>query len=292
MPVVPLHDFQSASRNVLAFLRERFGFDLWMVTRTEGDDWIVLQSEDHGYGVKPGTVFRWADSFCSRMVNGDGPRIAPHSNAIASYAGAPMAKTLSIGAYIGMPLTDSNGALFGTLCAIDPKRQPDALKSEEALIELLAGLLSVVLQSELRIANESRRIERLEAAAHRDALTQLYNRRAWDLFLDREEERCIRYGHPAVVVAIDLDGLKGINDLDGHAAGDILLQRTADALRGAARDSDVVARLGGDEFGIIAVECDAAGGNALVQRTRDALRVAGIDASIGVALRTPSSGPK
>ena len=71
------NDFEAAGQRVLAFLHQRFGFGLWMVTRTEGEDWIVLQSEDHGYGVKPGTVFRWADSFCSEMVKGNGPRIAP-----------------------------------------------------------------------------------------------------------------------------------------------------------------------------------------------------------------------
>lgn len=58
-------NFESASAAVLGFLRQRLGFGLWMVTRTEGDDWIVLQSEDHGYNVKAGKVFKWADSFCS-----------------------------------------------------------------------------------------------------------------------------------------------------------------------------------------------------------------------------------
>ena len=73
-------DFESAGRAVLAFLHKRLGFDLWMVTRTEGDNWIVLQSEDHGYGVDTGTVFRWADSFCSGMVNGHGLSIPPPSD--------------------------------------------------------------------------------------------------------------------------------------------------------------------------------------------------------------------
>ncbi len=58
-------DFASASRAVLSYLHRKLGFKLWMVTRTEGEDWIVLDAEDHGYGVEAGTVFRWADSFCS-----------------------------------------------------------------------------------------------------------------------------------------------------------------------------------------------------------------------------------
>lgn len=66
------HDFETAVRAVLAFLHHRLGFGLWMVTRTEGEDWIVLQTEGHAYDVNPGQVFCWTDSFCSRMVKGMG----------------------------------------------------------------------------------------------------------------------------------------------------------------------------------------------------------------------------
>ena len=149
---LPLHDFEAAGRAVLSFLHKRFGFSLWMVTRTEGDDWIVLQSEDHGYGVGPGTVFRWADSFCSEMVKGNGPRVAPDSDMVSAYVAAPIGQQVSIKAYIGVPLTKSDGTLFGTLCAIDPVRQPDGLADEQELVELLAALLSKVLNAELRSA--------------------------------------------------------------------------------------------------------------------------------------------
>lgn len=75
-------NFEEAGQAVLKFLYQKFGFNLWMITRTEGDDWIVLQSEDNGYNVQPGQVFRWADSFCSQMVQGKAPRIAPRSEDI------------------------------------------------------------------------------------------------------------------------------------------------------------------------------------------------------------------
>ena len=73
----PFTDFETATRAALSLLHQRLGFDLWMMTRTDGNDWIVLQVEDHGYKVSEGSVFRWADSFCSQMVIGRGPRIAP-----------------------------------------------------------------------------------------------------------------------------------------------------------------------------------------------------------------------
>ena len=62
--------FESATEEVLSFLSSRLNFGLWMVTRTESDDWIVLDARDSIYGVKPGDVFRWTDSFCSRLVEG------------------------------------------------------------------------------------------------------------------------------------------------------------------------------------------------------------------------------
>ncbi len=285
-----LHDFQTAGQAVLGFLHRRLGFDLWMVTRTEGDDWIVLQNEDHGYGVEPGAVFRWADSFCSEMIKGNGPRIAPSSEAVPAYAAAPIGRQIRIRAYVGLPLSRSDGSLFGTLCAIDPACQPESILEEQELLELLGAMLSTILQTELSAADEARRSEKLQAEALADELTRLYNRRGWDRLLASEEERCRRYGHPAAVLMIDLDELKHVNDVHGHAAGDALIVRTGSALRNAARSLDVVARLGGDEFGILSAECDRAGGEALLKRVRAALSEANVKASVGLAMRDPSVG--
>lgn len=287
-PIPP--DFEQAGRAVLEFLHRRFGFQLWMVTRVEGDDWIVLQSNDHGYGVRPGRVFRWADSFCYRMASGDGPRIAPDTTAVPAYAAAPIGREIRIGAYIGVPLTNTDGSLFGTLCGIDPRRQPGEIVKERELIELLASMLSSIVHSELRAAEESRRRERLEVEALLDPLTRLANRRAWDQLMIREEDRCRRYGHPAAIFVLDLDDLKEVNDAHGHAAGDALLERAAEALREAVRDSDLVARLGGDEFGIIAIECDLRGAKQLLTRIRDALDRRTVRASVGISLRDPTLG--
>lgn len=285
-------DFEACARAVLAFLHRRLGFGLWMVTRTEGDDWIVLQSEDHGYGVEPGMVFRWADSFCSHMVKGNGPRIAPSSAQVPEYAAAPIGQAVPIQAYVGVPLRHADGSLFGTLCAIDPQPQPAAIVEELPLVELLASLLSTTLQMELRVAAEARRAERFEAEALTDAMTRLYNRGAWEQLLAAEEERCRRYGDSVVVVMVDLDELKQVNDSRGHAAGDALIVRSAAALRRAVRESDIVARLGGDEFGVIGVGCGRAGGEALSRRIEAELAAAGIRASLGFALRDAAEGIK
>ena len=208
--------FDTASRDVLHYLHDRLGFGLWMVTRTKGLDWVVLQAEDHGYGVEDGDVFQWADSFCSRMVRGEGPRIAPRSAEVPAYAEAPIGSQVPIGAYIGVPLNRTDGELFGTLCAIDPDPKPDEIVDELNNIELMARLLETILESECKANDEARRAERAEAQAMSDHLTGLYNRRGWDLLLASEEKRCRQFAHPATILSIDLDELKPINDTQGH----------------------------------------------------------------------------
>ena len=284
------NDFEKTASEVLSFLHRRLGFDLWMVTRTEGNDWIVLQSEDHGYGVKAGQVFRWVDSFCSEMVKGHGPRFAPSSKMVPAYAAAPIGQQIPIGAYIGVPLLLDDGSLFGTLCAIDPEPQPQSIVEEQDMVELMGSLLIRVLQMELKSDELVRRAERFEAQALTDAMTGLYNRAGWNQLMTKEEKRCRRHGSSCAVIMVDLDELKQVNDTQGHTAGDDLIVRTAKAMHQAARAEDVVARLGGDEFGIIGVNCDRAGGEALRLRVLMIFDQEGIKASVGLAIRDPSSG--
>lgn len=283
-------DFQTAARVVLSFLQERLGFGLWMVTRTSGEDWIVLASEDRRYGVVDGDVFRWSDSFCSRMVQGFGPRIAPNSDNVPAYAAAPIGRQVEIKAYVGVPIAAADGAVFGTLCAIDPEPKPEAIVKEQQLVELLAGLLGNILSREREKDAERRSAERARVEARKDALTGLFNRRGWDEMLELEEARCRRYGDPAAIIVVDLDHLKRINDDKGHATGDELLVRAARTLEALSRQSDLVARMGGDEFGLLAVRCNAQDAAALAKRVEAALAAIGIEASVGFATRHPSRG--
>jgi diguanylate cyclase (GGDEF)-like protein len=82
-------------------------------------------------------------------------------------------------------------------------------------------------------------------------------------------------------VVFDLDGLKGVNDTQGHAAGDEALQRVADTLRATIRHGDNAFRIGGDEFAVILAEAVANEATAAAQRIADALPVS---ASFGVAV--------
>ena len=108
------------------------------------------------------------------------------------------------------------------------------------------------------------RTERLEQAetfyqtlAEHDALTGLYNERAFRDRYSRAIERCSRTGQPLSLLLIDVDHLKRINDKYGHRTGNKALIHVANALRGAKRATDSAARWGGDEFAILLEGADA-----------------------------------
>ena len=92
---------------------------------------------------------------------------------------------------------------------------------------------------------------RLAMLAATDGLTGLGNRTYFKTRLAEEIAAGERGGRMVGVMILNLDNFKDVNDTIGHDAGDVVLQRTADILKGCARDGDTVARLGGDEFGVI-----------------------------------------
>ncbi|MFA5631578.1 MAG: sensor domain-containing diguanylate cyclase [Porticoccaceae bacterium] len=288
--LLPFENFAAATEAALSYLQEHTGFALWMMTRTDGEDWTVLQSRDRRYGVTPGTVFRWADTFCARMVAGAGPRVAPDALQVPVYMDAGMVAEVPIGAYIGVPIFNEDGTLFGTLCAVDPERQDDRVSDNLPLIELIAGLLASLLAVEQRASRMARLYEQVQEVANTDVLTGIFNRRGWQDSLAREEARAQRYGSPCSVFVIDLDELKFINDTQGHDQGDELLRRAALCLRAAVRSGDFVARIGGDEFAVLAVECNKSQAAVVAENIRRELRDADISASLGYATRDPLQG--
>ncbi len=141
-----------------------------------------------------------------------------------------------------------------------------------------------------RVAQDrQQRVEAREARVRqqglRDSMTALLNRRGWDAEVQAGEKRCRAEMLEACVVVIDLDGLKRVNDTEGHQAGDAYIHRAAHALRKAARRGDALARVGGDEFAYLAVGCDEPMARAVVVRFQEALRLGKVSASVGYAMR-------
>ncbi len=94
-------------------------------------------------------------------------------------------------------------------------------------------------------------IGKLETMSNTDALTGLYNRRYFEIELDKEYQRASRSASPFAVVCIDLDNLKELNDTDGHITGDRVLRSIGEITRKNCRLYDVPARHGGDEYTVL-----------------------------------------
>lgn len=122
------------------------------------------------------------------------------------------------------------------------------------------------LTRELQVANEN-----LEKLSIIDPLTELLNRRGLQQVLSREVARMDQSGVGALVLLIDVDDFKRINDTLGHAAGDVALKEVARKIRSCVRGSDSVARIGGDEFMAILPKADPYEAVRIAERIRSSI---------------------
>lgn len=127
--------------------------------------------------------------------------------------------------------------------------RPVSLSEAEALVHEIERLQAQVETLESTISE-------LDRLAYRDPLVDLANRRSFLADLEHLIARVERYGGPASMMFVDVDGLKQINDTFGHGAGDEALVQVAKMLVATVRRSDCVARLGGDEFAILLERAD------------------------------------
>ena len=104
-----------------------------------------------------------------------------------------------------------------------------------------------------------------------DALTQVPNRRYFDTQLQREIKRLSRSGQGLVLLILDIDDFKKLNDRYGHAAGDEFLQQVARILREMVRETDLLARFGGEEFVVVATGTTLEGAVVLAEKIRTAI---------------------
>ena len=93
-----------------------------------------------------------------------------------------------------------------------------------------------------------------------------FNRRGFIEALERELARARRYNLRFVLAYVDVRNLKGVNDTEGHLAGDELLKDAAHLLKDSARADDVVGRIGGDEMGLLLVEQGSEGADVVINR--------------------------
>ncbi len=119
----------------------------------------------------------------------------------------------------------------------------------------------------------------------RDPLTGLVNRRQFEATLDREMDRVARSGESAMLLLIDIDHFKRINDTYGHAAGDEVIRAVGRALQESVRPMDTVARIGGEEFASVLPNCGPAFGQTVTERVRQAIERLTIPVGAGLQVQ-------
>ena len=184
---------------------------------------------------------------------------------------------------------------------------PTATADLRNLVDAFAGMSSTLISSKQALASSNAQLEQkvaertaelqqanegLQSLARHDALTSLSNRRAANERLTLEFVRMKRSQITYCVMMIDIDSFKRINDTFGHADGDLVLQRVAQAINASVRESDFVARYGGEEFLVILPATGIAGSVVVAERCRNAVaaaqdaKVGQVTVSIGLAEAT------
>ena len=175
-------------------------------------------------------------SFCGHAILGGEVFIIPNASEDERFADNPLVLgEPNIRFYAGCPLA-VNGHRLGTLCIID--QAPRSFDNDD--IEALQDLAAMV----------ERELEAVQLATQ-DELTKLSNRRGFLLLSKHSLTLSVREQFPVVLIFMDLDQFKPINDKFGHAEGDNALVAFANLLKSTFRVSDLFARLGGDEFAVL-----------------------------------------
>jgi len=196
-------------------------------------------------------------AFCSHTIEHHETMIVPDATKDIRFSHNPLVTGApDIRFYIGVPLRSPDGYNIGTLCAIDTKPR-DVTDDQVNILQDLARL--VVDELELR------------KLATTDCLTGAMTRRAFETEMNKEFDRAKRHHKDMSLVLFDLDHFKEVNDLYGHAAGDLKLQNIISICKEEVRPIDAVGRLGGEEFAILLPETGLEGAQTTAERVRESI---------------------
>ncbi len=180
----------------------------------------------------------------------------------------------------------------GDTLAAEARRQLLVLVGAIGVLSLLLGLVIVLAIKGVALASRLLQerellVEELRNAAQTDHLTGLHNRRGFDgmtrILLEDGSMQAVS------VVIFDLDRFKQVNDIYGHQAGDVVLQRIGEIARSRFRSDDLLARHGGEEFLALLPECHLEAAAEVAERVRQAIESTEFELDDGTVLRVTAS---
>lgn len=169
--------------------------------------------------------------------------------------------------------------------------------SDDTLFHTWISLIGNTLENaRIRAKNEAL-VEKLNTLYNQDFLTKLYNRRGFEHFSEEEFKRAEANHVSSMILGIDMDCLKYINDVHGHSHGDLALQTIADAMQAACSGEEICARIGGDEFAVFGYGYTAKDADEFIARFQKYLSDYNasselpyvVNASLGYAISDPDS---
>ena len=226
-------NFNELASDVLDLAKEILPDQLIYLSSVSDTQQVILKlsNEDTSILVTEGMVLNLNETLCKRIdFEEKQPLVYEDTRKESSLTNfQDRLEEVRIRSYLGIPISLVNGEKFGTLCAINDEVSHFDPKSIQ-LLQKIVRMFSYYLD--------------LERFAYRDSLTDLYNRRYFSNVFDNHSNK------GGVILFLDLDGFKKVNDVHGHEAGDLVLKEVASRLQKlAAEHSDAFAvRLGGDEF--------------------------------------------
>ena len=212
---------------------------------------------------------------------------------LAGITPAPAERHYKTKSFISYPIIIS-GRKVGILNVTDKSGGANYDQVDLSLLEIVAPQVALALER----AHWQAKAGQYQLMSITDPLTGLPNRRYLEERLNEEVNRSKRYEYPMSFLMIDIDDFKLYNDRNGHQAGDLALQITAHALKGALRSADVASRYGGEEFCILLPQTPLTEAGVIAERIRERIEhtnyphartqpLGAVTISIGVATFSP-----
>lgn len=174
------------------------------------------------------------------------------------------------------------------------KEYPNYIREDHEFFSLICDQIGTIIEN-------ISLYEKLDDLATKDALTQISNRRNFNLLFDHVFLKSKRYKTNLAVIMIDIDYFKSVNDTHGHQAGDKVLMQVVKVIKNQLRDSDIIARFGGEEFVILLEDCLEGSVIETAERIRKSVMGSRYDigsmeiditVSLGIAIGVPDENSK